>query len=79
MRHSRPRARTAESGGTAVQTDPTAIEGGADLVALYRSKVEGQYGIFVRRLSPFLDRCAISVGGIQRGLPGANAGVSTVI
>jgi len=43
--------------------DPSAVEDSADLVARYRWQVEGQQGIFVRRSSLLLDRCAASARG----------------
>jgi hypothetical protein len=49
----------------AVRGDPPAIEGGADLLARYRWKVERQQGIFVHRSLRLLDRCAASTRGIM--------------
>jgi hypothetical protein len=50
--------------GPAIRRDPSAIEGGAHLLARYRWQVKGQRDIVVHKSLPFLDHCAASATGI---------------
>jgi hypothetical protein len=60
---SAPRLR--EQHDAAIRRDPSAIEGGADLLVRNRWQVKGQGYIVIHRSSPLLDRCALSARGIM--------------
>ncbi len=45
----------------AIRGDPSAVEGGAHLLACNRWQVEGQRDIFIHQSLPLLDRCAVAI------------------
>ena len=57
--------RLGEEHHPAIRRDPSAIEGGAHLLARYRWQVKWQRDIVVHNSLPLLDRCAASATGIM--------------